>query len=179
MQSALGEMAQSEAGRRVLAGETLTRIIGFEADELEAIYHIGFQEFEQGRLEEAGETFRFLCLADHRSPRFWMGLGAVKQRRGDHVGAIAAYSVVADLEPGPEPALRAAECHLALGMVDEALDAIQAALGLARRGGDPDGVIRHAEVLLGIVDQTFAALKAKSNGNGAAAAAAPATGVAS
>ena len=55
------------------------------------------------------------------------------QRQQNPAGALVAFSRAAELGDNPTAALRAAECHLALGLVEEAIAAIEAGLDLGRR----------------------------------------------
>ena len=145
--------ARSEGGRHALAGGALKDLIGLEPNELEGIYTIAYTELEQGQLDRGERTFRFLCLVDPRSQRHWLGLGTALQRRQDHAGALVAFSRAAELGDSPIAALRAAECHLALGLIEEAVAAIESGLLWADAGGDPDKTIAHAGVLLDAVEQ--------------------------
>lgn len=155
--------ARSEGGRHVLAGGALKDLIGLEPYELEGIYTIAYTELEQGQLERGERTFRFLCLVDPAAQRHWLGLGTVLQKRQDHAGALVAFSRAAELGDNPTAALRAAECHLALGLVEEAIAAIEAGLAWADAGGDPDKTIAHAGVLLDAVEQ-FINKRGQANG---------------
>jgi type III secretion system low calcium response chaperone LcrH/SycD len=152
MATSLSE-ARSGGARHVLAGGALKDLIGLEPHELEGIYTIAYTELEQGQLDRGERTFRFLCLVDPRSQRHWLGLGTVMQKQQNHAGAVEAFSRAAELGDNPTAALRAAECHLALGLVEEAIAAIEAGLIWADAGGDPDKTIAHAGVLLDAVEQ--------------------------
>jgi len=143
----------SEAGDRpadvLLAGGTLADAAGMGPQQLEAIYNLAYQEMEQRHYAEAERTLRALCLVSHNSERYWMALGACRQKMGAYEEAVYAYSMVAELgHPDPMAPLRAAECYLMLGLYDEAVSGIEAALTLAPYADDPLAVIQHLEVLM-------------------------------
>lgn len=145
------------------AGGALSDVLGLGPSDLEAIYGLAFNFYEQGKYEEAERAFEVLCFSDHRQPRHWMGLGAARQLRKDYQGAVLAYSMVAE-SGGTDPMapLHAAECYLALGMPEEAISGLEAALAWAENAKDPAMVIARVEVMIEALDKLL--------GGGAAAA---------
>jgi type III secretion system low calcium response chaperone LcrH/SycD len=138
----------------VLAGGTFADAAGMGPRALEAIYGLAYQEMEQQHFAEAERTLRALCLTSHTSPRYWMALGACRQKMGAYEDAIYAYSMVAELgHADPMAPLRAAECYLMLGLYEEALSGIESALTLAVYADDPSAVIQHLEVLVEALDK--------------------------
>ena len=132
----------------LLAGGTLADAAGMGSRELEAIYSLAYQEMEQQHFVDAEKTLRGLCLVSHNSPRYWLALGACRQKMGAYELAIHAYSMVADLgDPDPTAPLRAAECYLMLGLYEEALSGIKAAMAQVRHAEDPLALVQHLELL--------------------------------
>jgi type III secretion system low calcium response chaperone LcrH/SycD len=159
---------------RVLEGGTWKDVAGLGEAEMEAIYGLAYGQYQQGRFEDADKTFRVLCFHDHRNPRYWLGLGATRQQLKDYEGAIAAYSMLAEMGGNdPLAPLYAAECYIAVGLFDEAIDGLEAALDWAANAQDPQAVIRHVEVLYTALEQLAAAAR---NAEAAPAAASTAAG---
>ncbi len=142
----------------ILAGGTFAEVAGFDTEDLEALYGLAYNEYEQGQYADAERTFQVLCFHDHLSARFWLGLGAARQQLKDYAGAIMAYSMVAETgNTDPLAPLRAAECYIALGLFEEAVSGLEAALDWADNAGDRQAVIRHVEILYQALEQMLAA----------------------
>lgn len=138
----------------VLGGRRIAEAMGLHEGTLDTLYAIGHQQYDRGEHDDAEKTFAVLCLADHRSTRAWLGLGAARQKRGDLGGAITAYSMLAEMGGrDPMAPLHAAECYVAMGMWVEALAGLEAALAWADQADEPDRVLRHVEVLVAAIDQ--------------------------
>jgi type III secretion system low calcium response chaperone LcrH/SycD len=110
-------------------GHIVKDFAGVSDDEMEALYAVALQEFDAGKFEDAELRFALLCRLDHYSGRFWLGLGATRQMMKRYKDAINAYAL-AGLHDGenPVPGLRAAECYLAVGDLDNALSGAKAAV---------------------------------------------------
>ena len=119
-------------------GATLGDLRGFTADEMDAVYLLAHNAYQQRKYEDARRLFHFLAENDHTESRYWMGLAACLQLIGDHQQAVAAYGMTALLDAtNPEPPLRACECYLALrdlAAARKALDAV--ALVCETTGGE-------------------------------------------
>ena len=130
------------------AGGAIKDVVGLTDGDLEAVYGLAYQLYEQGQHEYAEKAFGVLCFSDHRSPRYWMGLGATRQVRKNYEGAVLAYSMVAECgSTDPLAPLHAAECYLALGLYDEAISGLRAAVAWAEGGADGAAVVDRAEVV--------------------------------
>lgn len=123
------------------AGKTLGEMRGFTPDELEAVYSVGYTYYRTGRFEDAEKLFRFVCLFDHVTSKYWLALGAVLQAQRKFRDAIKPYgcAMLFDIKD-PRPYFHLAECQLALGDFGEALLAIDTLEKLAdpttQRGRD-------------------------------------------
>jgi type III secretion system low calcium response chaperone LcrH/SycD len=159
MQQITADSATSaRAAEVLLGGGTLADAAGMGERQLEAIYGLAYQEMEQRHYAEAERTLRALCLVGHKSGRYWMALGACRQRMGAYEEAIYAYSMVAELgHPEPMAPLRAAECYLMLGLYDEAVSGIEAALALAPHADEPLALAQHLEVLVQALEKATGA----------------------
>jgi hypothetical protein len=144
-------MAETEANDggllvRLGRGESLGQIAGMGPAELDVIYHHAHALFERGLYADAERFFLTLSLLDHRAPRVWLGLGACRLHRRDHVGALAAYYTTLKLVQDPRAALHYAESALALGLDDDAKFALDLAI---RWSNQPESgaIRRRAEAL--------------------------------
>ncbi len=117
----------AESARKFLDGATIKELKGITNAEMEAVYSLTFNFYRTGRYDDAGKLFNFLALYDHLNPKYWMGVGAVRQVRRDFTGAIEAYAYASFLDlDNPKPQLHSAECFLALGDHRNAASALEA-----------------------------------------------------
>ena len=91
------------------------------------MYSLAFNYYRTGKFDEAEKLFNFLALFDHLNPKFWMGVGAVRQVKKDFSGAVQAYGYASFLDlSNPKPQLHAAECFLAMGDKRNAASSLEA-----------------------------------------------------
>jgi type III secretion system low calcium response chaperone LcrH/SycD len=97
-----------------LGGENGACIL--QEEHLEALYALGQRLFAAGEFTDASTVFIRLCLHDHGSRRFWMGLGNSLQGAGNLEKAIDAYGMagLCGALDDPEPLYHIALCHLEL-----------------------------------------------------------------
>ena len=113
---------------------------GISDDALEAIYSIAYNEFQAGKFDAAHTLFVFLCMFDHLNKKYWMALGACRFSNQDYIGAGGAYVAAGLIDDcDPTPPLRAADCYLAGGDIETAIEALKHGVKLC--GDDP----KHAE----------------------------------
>ena len=121
------EAGIKEAAKKFLEGSTIKELKGITNNEMEAVYSLAFNYYRTGKFEEAEKLFNFLALFDHLNPKFWMGVGAVRQVRKDFSGAVQAYGYASFLDiSNPKPQLHAAECFLAMGDKRNAASSLEA-----------------------------------------------------
>lgn len=97
-------------------------------EEMEAAYGLAFNLAGQGQFTEAEQMFAWLCGLDQYQPKYFLGLGVCRQQLKKAEKALEAFAMAGMLETSnPVPAIRAAECLLALGRLQEARDALGAA----------------------------------------------------
>lgn len=147
----MNQAAQAAGGVPVsalLEVRTYKEVVGLSDDDLEAIYGLAHGEYENGRYADAERTFTVLCLHDHRSERFWLGLGAARQQLNEFAGAVMAYSQAAEAgSTNPFVPLHAAECYFALGLYAEALHGLDVALDWASYNPEPGPIIDRVQAL--------------------------------
>ena len=117
----------AEAAKKFMNGSTIKELRGITNAEMEAVYSLAFNYYRTGKLEEAEKLFNFLALFDHLNPKFWIGVGAVRQVKKDFQGAVQAYAYASFLDiHNPKPQYYAAECFLAMGDKRNAASAVEA-----------------------------------------------------
>ena len=117
----------ANTARKFLDGATIKELKGITNAEMEAVYSLAFNFYRTGRYDDAEKLFNFLALFDHLNPKFWMGVGAVRQVRKDYAGALQAYGYASFLDlSNPKPQLHAAECFLAIGDKRNAASSLEA-----------------------------------------------------
>ena len=121
------ETAIKEAAKKFLEGSTIKELRGITNQELEAVYSLAFNYYRTGKFDEAEKLFDFLALFDHLNPKFWIGVGAVRQVKKDFSGAVQAYGYASFLDiSNPKPQIHAAECFLAMGDRRNAASSLEA-----------------------------------------------------
>ena len=117
----------ANTAHKFLDGATIKELKGITNAEMEAVYSLAFNFYRTGRYDDAEKLFNFLALFDHLNPKFWMGVGAVRQVRKDFPGALQAYGYASFLDlSNSKPQLHAAECFLAVGDKRNAASALEA-----------------------------------------------------
>ena len=123
----LTEAQITESAKKFTEGATIKELRGISNNELEAVYSLAFNYYRTGKFDEAEKLFNFLALFDHLNPKFWMGVGAVRQVKKDFSGAVQAYGYASFLDlSNPKPQLHAAECFLAMGDKRNAASSLEA-----------------------------------------------------
>ena len=132
------------AKKCLMEGAALADVQGYTGDEMEAVYHLAYNAYRQGKYPDARKLFQFLALNEHVESRFWMGLAATCQMSGEHRQAVAAYEMAAVLEAtNPWPPFHAGECYMAMNDWERSAKALQAVEILCEAAeGDED----HAEL---------------------------------
>jgi type III secretion system low calcium response chaperone LcrH/SycD len=132
---------------------TIAELEGETPQSLEAVYRVAYDLYRQAKYREAMRFFAYLLTLNHVDRRFHTGFGACLQMQGQHEEALKFYSVASLLKlTDPAPVMHAAECHLALGRRDEALQAIRFALCQARAKKEHQGLVGRLEAMLAFLD---------------------------
>lgn len=150
------ELNEEELGQiidQLLGGEkTLGDIRGLTTQEIEAIYTVAYNLFENAKYEDALKVFGFLCLYSHLDKRFWLGAAACHQQLKNFAEAVDAYSMTAVLDvEDPTPSLQAAMCYLSMGNLDKAESGCESAIHWSGENVAHAATKARAEALLGVV----------------------------
>jgi len=123
---------------------------GLTEDNMEAMYATAYTLYKSGRYTDAQKVFQALCIFDHMERKYWMGLGAAHQILKNYKAAIDAYSLATILDVfDPLAPLQAAECHLALGHIEEAKSGLNCAIQYAGQNNEAKA---RAEALLSFLN---------------------------
>lgn len=122
--------------RRFVEGElSLAQIMGLSMDQAYAVAELGYNLFNQGKLNEALQIFEGLVVLNPYDGYFHGMVGAIYARKGEADKALEALTHAAGLEPkDPQVFVNRAEIYLNRGSFEEALDDLKVAIEL-----DPDG----------------------------------------
>lgn len=128
MMNEINEATIRETAKKLIEDVTTVRDLkGISTGEMEAVYSLGFNFYNTGRVEDAEKVFKFLVLFDHMNPKYWTGMGAVQQVKREFSAAVTSYAFASFLDlSDPKPQFHAAECYLALGDRENALSALSA-----------------------------------------------------
>ena len=108
-------------------GIPLSAVKGFDDDEIEAVYNVAYNLYQQRQYGKAEQLFTFLTVHEHTDSRFSLGLGGCYQLAEKYQQAITAYSCAALVDAtNPMPAFHACECYMALADWENARKAIVA-----------------------------------------------------
>ena len=108
-------------------GVPISAVKGYSDDEIEAVYQVAYNLYQQQQYDKAEKLFAFLMLHEHTDSRFSIGLGGCCQLMGKYDKAIIAYSCAAVVDAtNPVPAFHACECYMSLRDWDNARKAIVA-----------------------------------------------------
>ena len=123
-------------------------------DEMEAAYSVAFNLVNQGQFEDAEKLLAWLAGLDQYEPKYLIGLGICRQQLGLFPGAIDAFVAAGVLEvANPIPALRAAECYLAIGRSDLARSGLLAAMHWSGDKAEHAAIRQRATALLEALDR--------------------------
>lgn len=106
-------------------GGSVGSIFDYSETEYEAMYSLGHSHYSQERYLDAAKCFGFLVTNNTQEPRFISAFGCSLQMLKLYHDAIQYHSLASllDLED-PLPTFHTAECFVALGMPDEAREAL-------------------------------------------------------
>jgi len=141
-------------------GCVLRNINGISDSEMEMVYAMGYNFYRAARLDDAAKVFKFLCLFDHLTPKYWIGMGAVQQLQKDYKAAVVSYGYASMLDlKNPKPQLHSAECFLAMGDVTNAISALEALLAFCPDDtADGKKYRAKAEALKKVIDAKVASM---------------------
>lgn len=121
----INDLAQ-EVADFLFAGGTVADIYGIDTKEMEPLYALGHNLYNQARWTEALKVFSFLSYHNHFEQRFHVARGACQQMLKQYEEALGAYGAAYVLDASdPSVSLHIAECLIALGKKEEARGALE------------------------------------------------------
>ncbi len=113
-------------------GLTPAQLAGITPQELEAVYALGYADLQAGRLDEAMERMAFLVQQDPWERRYHIAFAYCLQQAGQWASAGRFYAQALLIDATDAGcAMRAGECLEAMGALDEAREAYEAAVKLS------------------------------------------------
>lgn len=91
----------TDATKRIEAGEEIGAVIGVSETQLKALAAVGYNQYQQGRLDDAEIIFRGVAALDTKSYFGYAGLGAIAlaKRPPDLETALSNLSKAAEMKP--------------------------------------------------------------------------------
>ncbi|GAB1387131.1 SycD/LcrH family type III secretion system chaperone BcrH1 [Melaminivora sp.] len=106
-------------------GGTLGSVFDYDDQDYEVLYALGHSLYAQARYQEAMRVFGYLVMHNHMEKRFMNAFASSLQMLKSHKEAIKYYSLASIMDMSdPLPTFHTAECMIALGLRDEAKEAL-------------------------------------------------------
>jgi len=146
------QITVTELETRITSGQQAASVLGVTQDQIKAMMALGFNQYQQGRLDQAERVFRGVAALDTNSYLGYAGLGAVALARkpADLNTAHAALTRAAELNPN-DGAIQAnlGEVLLRQDKLEEAKTHLLKAFQLDPNRQDP-GVNRVRAIVAGL-----------------------------
>jgi type III secretion system low calcium response chaperone LcrH/SycD len=137
----------------LMSGRTLGEAMGCSLQSQETLYHVAYTFYNQAKYPEAMRVFAYLLAANHLDRRFFKGFAACLHMQRRHEEALKYYGAASMLDlTDPEPAMHSAECHLALGGIEQARASLDYAMSQARADDKHRAFIPRLEAMLAFLD---------------------------
>lgn len=131
------------------------------------VYNLGFNQYNQGKYEEAARYFRFLTFYNHLEPRYAKAMGACLQMMERYPDAISAYAMAIVMDAmDPEPMLRMAECLIAMGEMADAAETLDSVIKVCDESGGHEAIKARATALASILVENGIVPGEKAEGAG-------------
>lgn len=141
-------------------GGTLGQLKNIEKTQLEALYTVGLHHYEAARYKDAQKAFAFCTQNDHLERRYYMALAACFKMLDKPAEALKYYTVASMLDiKDPLPTFHSAECLLAMGMVEEAKEALEIVVRQAKDDDAKKVLHDRAEAMLATLNATPSPVK--------------------
>lgn len=135
--------------REMTGGKPLALRMGVSVQAQELLYAAAHRSYGLGQHAQAAQLFAYLMLVDHMDRRYFSGHAACLRAQKKYAEALQSYSVASMLDmTDPQPPMRMAECHMALGDRAKAREALDYALAQARAHQIHNGHVPRLEAML-------------------------------
>ncbi|WP_048439656.1 hypothetical protein [Caenimonas sp. SL110] len=138
----------------LISGQTLEALVGDKLPSPRALYAAAYDLYNEGKFEEALPIFLHLIIVNHVDKRYYDGAGSCLQKLGRFKDALTYHGVSTLLDlTDPLPAMRSAECNLALGNRELARENLEHAIRHARPNKKLQPLADRAEAMLEFLRQ--------------------------
>ncbi len=147
------QLTPAEVAQRMVAGETPAQVFGVTDDQIKAIVALGYNNYQQGKLDAAYKLFRGAATFNPKSYLGFAGAGAVALARkpADLDAAFENLSKAAELNPNDATILaNLGEVLLRQGKINEAKEPLEKAFSLDTDRKDPG--VNRARALVATLD---------------------------
>lgn len=140
----------NEISERIMTGETTMQIeMGLTDDEVEAIYMIAYNHYNQQKYEESAKTFSMLMLFNPLEYKYLFGAASAYFMVGLYEDACIAYLMCTGLESEhPEPWLHMAECLIKVEQSKDAREPLEKAIEVAGDAPEYEVLVSKAQLML-------------------------------
>lgn len=140
----------ADIAMRAGRGEVIVKEeLGITDGQMEAMYAVAYNQFQNGKYDDAAKSFSLLSMFDPLEYKYLFGIASCFHMKGDYQAASLYYIVASGLdENDPAPFLHVGECMLAMKDKEGAEEALK--LTLSRAGDNPHyaPMRKRAEVML-------------------------------
>jgi tetratricopeptide (TPR) repeat protein len=134
---------------------TLPSFNRFSDEQVELIFSLGSNHFNQGKISLALDFFQILLIYRPLDPRFLFSVGLCLKNLYRYQEAIAPFCAAMGLDENPITAgLHLAECLAALGKVNDAQSLLNPIIDLSKIDNSYDSLVKRAESLKDLLEQT-------------------------
>ena len=141
----IADIAQRAGRGEVIVKEEL----GITEGQMEAMYAVAYNQFQNGKYDDAAKSFSLLSMFDPLEYKYLFGIASCFHMKGDYQAASLYYIVASGLdENDPAPFLHVGECMLAMKDKEGATESLK--IALERSGDKPQyaPMRKRAEVML-------------------------------
>lgn len=113
------------ADERIKTSDSFKKFIGFSEETMGKFYHAAYALYEAKHLEQAADSFYFLCAIDPLSYQFWLGYGYSEHLLHRFDSALHAYAMASLTNINdPAPYYLSAQCYEKIGNIPEAINSL-------------------------------------------------------
>lgn len=133
-------------------GGVVADLYNLTKEDLEVIYSFALNYYKNEKYDDAVQLFRYLCMNDHLTQKWWLGLGAAQQKATDYAGAVRSYTMATMLDvEDPRPPLHGGYCLMMLGDNEKAVSAFEHVAMVCESKPEHAALKQQAQMLLGVV----------------------------
>lgn len=109
-----------------IEGKNMGEAMGFTLEQKDALYALGYHNYNNGKYDEARKFFCFLTLLDNKDSRYLFASGAAYHMLKDYPSAITFYSLCTYQDwLNPLPWYHLADCYIQTKQYKEACNALE------------------------------------------------------